>query len=164
MSKTKDIDSYGHEDSNRTNIPPVGLVSSSTDPDSTPTQYTHDAHFDPELQWSGKSERTSFEVPTISLHVHERIDPRTIISAFGKSKYQPSIFDSLEENRPIREAIEFYKHTNNWTNRLIAGDSLLVMNSLLEKENLARKVQMVYVDPPYGIKYGSNFQPWLGSY
>ena len=161
MSKTKDIDSYDHQDSNRTNVPPIGLVSASTDPDSSPKQYTHDPHLDPELQWSGKSERSSFEVPTTSLHVHERIDPRTIISAFGKSKYQPSIFDSLEENRPIREAIEFYKHTNNWTNRLIAGDSLLVMNSLLEKENLAKQVQMVYVDPPYGIRYGSNFQPWL---
>ena len=86
MSKTKDIDSYGHEDSNRANIPPVGLVSASTDPDSSPKQYRHDPHLDPEMQWSGKSERTSFEVPTISLHVHERIDPLTIISAFGKSK------------------------------------------------------------------------------
>ncbi len=65
------------------------------------------------------------------------------------------------ENPPLREAIEFYKHKHNWSNRLIAGDSLLVMNSLLEKEGLGGQVQMVYLDPPYGIKYGSNFQPFV---
>jgi adenine-specific DNA-methyltransferase len=66
-----------------------------------------------------------------------------------------------EENPPIREAIEFYKHRHNWSNRLIAGDSLLVMNSLIEKEGMAGQVQMVYIDPPYGIRYGSNFQPFV---
>src|SRR5579862_750293 len=66
---------------------------------------------------------------------------------------QPSLFDSMEENPPLREALDFYKHAHNWSNRLVAGDSLLVMNSLLEKEGMAGKVQMVYIDPPYGIKY-----------
>ena len=107
----------------------------------------------------------SFEVPTVSLHVHERIDPRTIIEAVrrrnGSSDQQMSLFQSPEENPPLREAIEFYKHPHDWTNRLIAGDSLLVMNSLLEKEGMAGKVQMVYIDPPYGIRYGSNFQPFV---
>ena len=65
------------------------------------------------------------------------------------------------ERKPLREAIEFYKHKENWSNRLVAGDSLLVMNSLLEKEGMGGKVQMVYFDPPYGIKYGSNFQPFV---
>src|SRR5947207_1916606 len=64
-------------------------------------------------------------------------------------------------NPPLREAIEFYKHRHNCTNRLVAGDSLLVMNSLIEKEALAGQVQMFYFDPPYGIKYGSNFQPFV---
>jgi len=59
----------------------------------------------------------------------------------------------------VREAIEFYKHRHGWSNRLVAGDSLLVMNSLLEKEGLAGQVQMIYIDPPYGIRYASNFQP-----
>jgi len=70
---------------------------------------------------------------------------------------------SFEEERrePLREAIEFYQHRHGWSNRLIAGDSLLVMNSLLEKEGMAGKVQMIYIDPPYGIKYGSNFQPFV---
>ena len=66
-----------------------------------------------------------------------------------------------EENPPVRNAIEFYQHRHNWTNRMVAGDSLLVMNSLLEKEGMAGKVQMVYIDPPYGIRYGSNFQPFV---
>src|SRR5229473_3315190 len=72
-----------------------------------------------------------------------------------------SLFQSPEENPPLREAIEFYKHPHNWSNRLIAGDSLLVMNSLLEKEGMAGHVQLVYFDPPYGIRYGSNFQPFV---
>ena len=74
---------------------------------------------------------------------------------------QRSLFEEPEENPPLREAIDFYRHAHGWSNRLIAGDSLLVMNSLLEKEGMAGKVQMVYIDPPYGIKYGSNFQPFV---
>ncbi len=119
----------------------------------------------PYLNWAGKAEHTSFEVPTISLHVHERIDPRTIIEAVrkrnGADYEQLSFFGQLGENPPLREAIEFYKHKHNWSNRLIAGDSLLVMNSFIEKEGLAGKVQTIYIDPPYGIKYGSNFQPFV---
>ena len=127
--------------------------------------YAYDPHLDPTLVWAGKAERTSFEIPTVSLHVHERIDPRAIIEAVRKkngSDYaQLSLFGSKTENPPLREAIEFYKHAHNWSNRFIAGDSLLVMNSLLEKEGMAGQVQMLYFDPPYGIKYGSNFQPFV---
>lgn len=128
-------------------------------------EYAYDPHLDPQLVWAGKAEHTSFEVPTVSLHVHERIDPRSIVEAVRKQKHQEaiqlSLFQEPEENPPIREAIEFYKHKHNWTNRLVAGDSLLVMNSLLEKEGMAGQVQMIYIDPPYGIKYGSNFQPFV---
>jgi len=74
---------------------------------------------------------------------------------------QPSLFERPEERLPLRDAIDFYKHAHGWSNRLIAGDSLLVMNSLLEKEGMAGQVQMVYIDPPYGIRYGSNFQPFV---
>jgi len=120
---------------------------------------------EPYLNWAGKAEHTSFEVPTVSLHVHERIDPRTIIDSVRKRgeeiSPQPSLFDVKDENPPLREAIQFYKHSHNWSNRLVAGDSLLVMNSLLEKEGLGGQVQMIYMDPPYGIKYGSNFQPFI---
>jgi adenine-specific DNA-methyltransferase len=160
----KPIEQYDHKGKKRTNNPPVGLVTPETDQDKPARKYAYDPHLDPQLIWTGKAERTSFEVPTVSLHVHERIDPKTIIEAVRKRNgqpTQPSLFESPGENPPLREAIDFYKHAHNWSNRLIAGDSLLVMNSLLEKEGLAGQVQMVYIDPPYGIKYGSNFQPFV---
>jgi len=162
--RKKPIEQYDHKDKKRLNNPPVGLVTPQTDPESgKKTKYQYDEHLDPQLVWAGKAEHTSFEVPTVSLHVHERIDPKTIIEAVRKKNgsQQPGLFDSLEENPPLRDAIQFYKHAHNWSNRLIAGDSLLVMNSLLEKEGLAGQIQMVYIDPPYGIKYGSNFQPFI---
>ena len=160
------IESYDHRDKDRLNNPPVGLVTPETDQDTGRKTYAYDPHLDPQLQWAGKAEHTSFEVPTVSLHVHERIDPRTIIEATRKRNgsgdpVQGSLFELPEENPPVRSAIEFYQHRHNWTNRLVAGDSLLVMNSLLEKEGMAGKVQMVYIDPPYGIRYGSNFQPFV---
>ena len=148
----------------RVNNPPVGLVTPATDQDSGKNIYAYDPHLDPTLVWASKAERTSFEVPTVSLHVHERIESSVIIDAVRKrngAETQLSFFASPDENPPIRQAIEFYKHRRNWTNRLIAGDSLLVMNSLLEKEGLSGQVQMVYIDPPYGIRYGSNFQPFV---
>ena len=159
------IDSYAHEGQERFNNPPVGLVTPHTDPDQSEKQgYQYDPHLDPQLQWAGKAERTSFEVPTQSLHVHERIDPRTIVEAVrkqnGSAPRQLSLFEE-QRDIPLRQEIEFYKHAHDWSNRLIAGDSLLVMNSLLQKENMAGKVQCVYMDPPYGIEYGSNFQPFV---
>ena len=161
------IESYEHADKQRVNNPPVGLVTPDTDPDAGARKtYAYDPHLDPQLHWAGKTEHTSFEVPTVSLHVHERIDPRTIIEAVRRAPdpaalMQLALFQTPAENPPLRDAIEFYQHAHGWSNRLVAGDSLLVMNSLLEKEGMAGKVQMVYLDPPYGIKYGSNFQPFV---
>ncbi|MDA7955888.1 MAG: site-specific DNA-methyltransferase [Gammaproteobacteria bacterium] len=161
------IEPYAHRGKTRANNPPAGLVTPKTDPDKgAAKKWAHDPHIDPHLQWAGKAEGISFEVRTVSLHVHERIDPRSIIQAVRRRNgnggdRQDSLFDAPEENPPLREAIEFYKHSHNWSNRLIAGDSLLVMNSLLQKENMGGKVQCVYIDPPYGIKYGSNFQPFV---
>ncbi len=163
-STKRSIQSYSHQDKERSNNPPVGLVTPATDPGTGTRTYDHDSHIDPELSWAGKSEHMSFEVPTVSLHVHERIDPRTILKIVRKkseSEQQLSLFDHPAENPPIRQAIEFYKHRHNWSNRMIAGDSLLVMNSLLEKEALGGKVQTIYFDPPYGVTYGSNFQPFV---
>jgi len=128
---------------------------------------------DPYLNWAGKAEKTSFDVDTVSLHVHERIDPASILSAVRKSmkkekslkgqapSAQLGLFNAPFENLPLRDAIDFYKHDRGWANRLIAGDSLLVMNSLIQKESMAGQVQMIFIDPPYGIKYGSNFQPFI---
>ena len=160
----RDIETYVHTDEERVNNPPVGLVTPETDRDVGRRTYAHDPHLDPQLSWAGKAEHTSFEVPTVSLHVHERIDPRTVIEAVRKrngAQPQMSLFAAPEENPPLRQAIEFYRHRHNWTNRLIAGDNLLVMNSLIEKEGLGGQVQTVYLDPPYGIRYGSNFQPFV---
>ena len=114
---------------------------------------------EPYLNWTGKAERTSFEVDTVSLYVHERIDPASILAAVrkrmkdaqGKDRdkwKQPDLFAAPFENLPLRDAIDFYKHERGWANRLIAGDSLLVMNSLLQKESMAGQVQMIYIDPP----------------
>src|SRR2546425_2541057 len=160
------IEQYDHKGQQRKNTPPVGLVTEATDRDATKKQYAYDPHLDPTLTWAGKAEHTSFDVPTVSLHVHERIDPKTIMDAVRRRNGAPlaiqgSLFESPAENPPLREAIDFYQHAHAWSNRLIAGDSLLVMNSLLEKEGMAGKVQMVYIDPPYGIRYGSNFQPFV---
>lgn len=140
----------------------------------------------PYLQWTGKAERTSFDVDTVSLHVHERIDAMSILSSVSKRQnamksgavsasaasangqkiqnfqFQTGLFEAPFESVPLRSALDFYKHDRGWANRLVAGDSLLVMNSLLHKEGMAGQVQMIYIDPPYGIKYGSNFQPFVG--
>ena len=158
----KQIEQYQHDKDERANIPHVGLVTPDSDPDTgEKKKYQYDPHLDPQLQWAGKTEHTSFEVPTVSLHVHERIDPKTIIETVKKEKDDGGQMSLFSEKKPLREAIDFYKHKEGWTNRLIAGDSLLVMNSLLEKEGMAGKVQMMFFDPPYGIKYGSNFQPFV---
>ncbi len=166
-SKSREVEHYTHQGKERVNNPPVGLVTPETDSGETTKIYQHDPHLDPQLQWAGKQERTSFEIPTVSLHVHERMDPRTIVETVRKrsdDSQQLSLFSDPTENPPIRQAIEFYQHRKNWTNRLIAGDSLLVMNSLLEKEGLGGKVQTIYIDPPYGVKYRSNFQPFVSQH
>ena len=135
--KKRPVESYEHGDKQRVNNPPVGLVTPDTDPDAGAKKaYAYDPHLDPQLQWAGKAEHTSFQVSTVSLHVHERIDPRTIIEAVRKhdgqgQPQQMTLFD-VEREEPLRQAIDFYKHAHGWSNRLVAGDSLLVMNSLLE--------------------------------
>ena len=165
---SKPIEQYEHTGETRLNNPPVGLVKAETDPNGGKQTYQYDPHLDPQLVWAGKAEHTSFEVPTVSLHVHERIDPKTILEAVrkkngdsGPGAEQLSLFARPEERPPLRDALDFYKHAHGWSNRLVAGDSLLIMNSLLEKEGMTGKVQMVYLDPLYGIRYGSNFQPFV---
>ena len=166
VTEESPVAQYLHPKNKRKNNPPVGMVDPKNDPDQPSKRYSYDPRLDPQLQWSGKNENSEFDVDTVSLHVHERIDPITIIEKVlnETNQTQQTLFHYFElpENNPsLKNAIEFYKHDQNWSNRLIAGDSLLVMNSLLEKEGMARKVQMIYIDPPYGITYGSNFQPFI---
>lgn len=171
-SKMRDVETYTHDDKKRTNNPPVGMAQHDRSEEKVKT-YQYDPHLDPTLQWAGKAEGTSFEVPTSSIHIHESIKPLNIIARVtkeyshaleGQMEGQMSMFEAetpAERMRRRRESIEFYQHGVDWTNRMIAGDSLIIMNSLLEKEGMAGQVQMVYIDPPYGIKYGSNFQPFV---
>lgn len=166
--KEKKINAYIHDGEKRKNIPLVGLVSTETDKLNGKTKFEHDPHIDPYLSWAGKKEGMSFDVQNVSLHIHERIDPSRVIQQFLKPKpekeKQPSLFDLPENEPPLVKAVDFYHHEQDWSNRLIAGDSLLVMNSLLHKEGMAGKVQMIYMDPPYGIKYNSNFQPFVNKH
>lgn len=170
--KMRDVEAYTHDDKKRTNNPPVGMAQHDKAEERVKT-YQFDPHLDPTLQWAGKAEGMSFDVPTSSIHIHESIKPHSIIARVmkeysntleGQLEGQQSMFDAetpAERMRRRRESIEFYQHGVNWTNRMIAGDSLVIMNSLLEKEGMAGQVQMVYIDPPYGIKYGSSFQPFV---
>ncbi len=122
----------------------------------------------PFLNWAGKAERLSFDVPTLPLFVHERMSTKAIIDTLkshrkDKGIEQADMFDLFgDPQRPIADQVlKAYEYKDKWVNRMILGDSLVVMNSLLEYENLGGQVQMIYMDPPYGVKFGSNFQPFI---
>jgi len=150
--KVKD---YRHEEK-RPNNPPAGLVTYDRTPASR-MAYSYDPHLDPQLIWAGKAERLSFDVENVALHIHERISTAAIMRAVQREPLQRELF--ADPQLPLTQQIEFYQHEMNWANRLILGDSLLVMNSLLVRELMAGKVHMIYIDPPYGVKFSSNFQP-----
>lgn len=153
--KVKD---YRFEDEKRKNIPDAGLASYYKEKRER-RKYEYDPHLDPQLVWAGKAEHTSFEVDTVALHIHERISSKAILKTVEKQELFKQLKLFGEPDLPLDKRIEFYQHEMDWTNRLILGDSLLVMNSLLEREMMAGKVQMIYIDPPYGVSYSSNFQP-----
>lgn len=162
---SKGVDSYMHDEM-RSGIPKAGRGFDDTEPETIHT-YSFDPHEDPKLDWTGKSESDSFSVPVMSLHEHERITPhKALIPAMKKpeQEIQLSLFPDASPVEMAREqlnAIDAYNHSENWRNRMIAGDSLIIMNSLIQKENMRGTVQTAYIDPPYGIKYGSNFQPFV---
>lgn len=140
------------------------------------TLYSRDPSLDPQLVWKGKDEQDQQDlaVPTVPIYIQEKIHPQAIIQELKSSansntkarseEPQPDLFgdfnglDVPEGEDSFQASIEFYQHEQNWTNRMILGDSLVVMNSLAEKEGLKGKVQCIYIDPPYGIKFGSNWQ------
>jgi len=120
----------------------------------------------PFLNWSGKAERLSFDVPTLPLFVHERLSTKAILETLKghRRDKQDDFLDALYgfQERPLADQLlRAYEYRDNWVNRLMLGDSLVVMNSLLRYESLGGQVQMIYVDPPYGVKFGSNFQPFV---
>ena len=122
----------------------------------------------PFLNWAGKAERLSFDVPTLPLFVHERLSTKGIIETLqghrkDRGVEQLDMFELFgDPQRPVREQVlKAYEYRDQWVNRMILGDSLVVMNSLLHYEGLGGQVQMIYMDPPYGVKFGSNFQPFI---
>ncbi len=118
----------------------------------------------PFLNWAGKAERLSFEVPTLPLFVHERLSTKEIIESLKSHRRDKQMGLDLfgDVQRPITDQIlKAYEYQDKWVNRMILGDSLVVMNSLLQYEHLSGQVQMIYMDPPYGVKFGSNFQPFV---
>jgi adenine-specific DNA-methyltransferase len=115
----------------------------------------------PFLNWAGKAERQSFEVPTLPLFVHERLSTQAILESVTGWKRDQQVDLFGDPQRPIAEQLRAYEHRDRWVNRMILGDSLVVMNSLLQYEGLGGQVQMIYIDPPYGVKFGSNFQPFV---
>ena len=114
-------------------------------------------HHEPWLEWAGKQEAKSFTVDPVALHKHEHVSAKAILKVAARENVQRELF--ADPQQTYDQALEFYKHDVDWTNRLILGDSLMVMSSLAHREDLAGKVQMIYIDPPYGIKFSSNFQP-----
>lgn len=116
----------------------------------------------PFLNWSGRAERLSFDVPTLPLFVHERLSTQAILQTLSGHRRDAAQSDMFgDPQRPIHEQVLRAYAWGKWQNRLVLGDSLVVMNSLLHYEGLGEKVQMIYVDPPYGIRFGANFQPFV---
>ena len=115
-------------------------------------------HYDgPWLEWAGKQEAKSFTIDPVALHIHERVSAKAILKVAERQNVQRELFADPQQD--YSKAVDFYQHDVDWANRLILGDSLTVMSSLAHREDLAGKVQMIYIDPPYGIKFASNFQP-----
>ncbi|NRQ33925.1 site-specific DNA-methyltransferase [Nonomuraea sp. NN258] len=164
------VRSLKHEDK-RVNIPTADSRDLLDEEAAEPSRllYPRNVDLDPQLVWKGKDEQDPRElvVDAPPIYIQEKIDPRVLIENLRRTaervEEEPELtlfddFDGLDGT----DLIEFYKHGANWSNRMILGDSLQVMGSLAEKENLRGKVQMVYLDPPYGIKFGSNFQASTG--
>ncbi|MCY2987733.1 MAG: site-specific DNA-methyltransferase [Planctomycetota bacterium] len=165
------IDAVRHKDK-RTNIPTEELRDFVAQEEQQPytVRYPRNPDLDPQLVWKGKDEQDSqpLEVPAVPIYIQEKVHPQAIIEDFlatlaklGKKQGDAQLslfsdFNGLPDDFDKR--VDFYHHEGNWSNRLILGNSLLVMTSLAEKEALKGKVQMIYLDPPYGIKFGSNWQ------
>jgi len=164
------VDAVRHKDK-RKNIPTEELRDFVREEEQQPRKvlYLRDPDLDPQLVWKGKDEQDAhpLEVPAVPIYIQEKIHPQAIIEDFkasaarakGAATTQPDLFSDFNGlPADFADRVDFYHHEGNWSNRLILGDSLLVMTSLAEKEALKGQVQMIYLDPPYGIKFGSNWQ------
>ena len=166
----KPVEAFKHDDSKRSNIPTAEFESVMEKEQQTPKEarYTRNRDLDPQLVWRGKDEQdwSDLVVKAPPLYIQEKVHPKALIEdllrqsklANDTSDPQMDLFGDFN-GLPSEDAkTEFYQHEANWTNRMILGDSLQVMASLAEREGLCGKVQCIYLDPPYGIKFNSNFQ------
>ncbi len=161
------VESTRHADT-RINIPTGELADFVADAEKQPTSvlYPRDPTLDPQLVWKGKDAQDLaeyLEVAAVPVYIQEKVEPRALVENLrqtaggGVAEPELTLFDDFD-GLEFEQLVDFYAHEGNWSNRLILGDALLVMNSLAEKENLRSKVQMIYIDPPYGITFGSNWQ------
>lgn len=178
----KPVDAIQHLDDRRAVIPTselAGEEAMNVQGEANESAYSvlhegFDRHNDPELYWLGKyrdqadADSAEMRFDIRSLYVHEDIAPEMLIKRLyqvrqeQKHADQPMLFSPEDMRTLVEDQLErvadYYTHSMGWKNRLIQGDSLLVMNSLLNREGMAGKVQTIYIDPPYGIRYGGNWQ------
>ncbi len=160
------VEAIVHPDK-RTNLPTADAQEFVTDQvEAIPKlRYERDPSLDPQLVWKGKDEQDGedLEVDAPPIYIQEKIDPRVLIENLratakaGELEPEMTLFETFDGLGEL-DLVDFYQHDANWSNRMILGDSLQVMASLAEREALRGKVQMIYMDPPYGIKFGSNWQ------
>jgi adenine-specific DNA-methyltransferase len=163
-SATIDVDSFRHNSDTRTNIPTQELRDFVAADENAPgvMRYPRDPSLDPQLVWKRKDDqdREYLGVLVVPIYIQEKIHPRAIVDDLRRpaGAEQLDLFADFNGLDDFSKKLEFYEHQQHWTNRMILGDSLMVMTSLAEKEALKGKVQTIYLDPPYGIKFGSNWQ------
>ena len=161
------VETIKHKDA-RTNIPTQELRGFVATEEERPpvVLYPRDPSLDPQLVWKGKDEQDArpLEVPAVPIYIQEKVHPQALIELLretakaGEQEPELTLFDDFNGIDEFEKKVDFYHHDQHWSNRMILGDSLLVMTSLAEKEGLKGKVQTIYFDPPYGIKFGSNWQ------
>ena len=167
----KTVETIRHTGDKRKNIPSAEhqsvIEKAETAPH--PVKYLRNTDLDPQFVWRGKDEQdwTDLVVQAPPLYIQERVHPKVLVDDLLRQSKQTqrqaagAQFDLFGDFNGIPEGVdrtEFYRHDQNWSNRMILGDSLQVMASLAEREGLRGKVQCIYIDPPYGIKFNSNFQ------
>jgi adenine-specific DNA-methyltransferase len=172
----KDLESLKHREARRKHIPTTELEALVSDEERAPKtiRWKRNTDLDPQLVWRGKDEQNSEDlmVDSVPIYIQEKIKPEKIIGDLKRrseairreraENEQYAIPDLYSDFNGLSEPgaeFVFYQHDKNWSNRMILGDSLLVMTSLAEKEALKGRVQCIYVDPPYGISFNSNWQP-----
>ncbi len=171
--RPKQVATLRHDEARRPNIPTAELETVMAEEEKSPLRLAYERRnrdLDPQLVWRGKDEQDASDliVQAPPLYIQEKVHPKVLIDDLlrrSKARRQdeadadtPDLFADFNGLTDPEKATEFYKHDANWTNRMILGDSLQVMASLAEREGLRGKVQCIYLDPPYGIKFNSNFQ------